>query len=330
MLAARLYGPRRLVVEDVGHTEPPHGWAVVRSVAVGICGTDKAFYSGTYPLFKKPLVPGHEVSGVVEEGPEELKGKLVVSEINFPCGKCSYCRAGLYTHCPYKKTLGIDFDGGLAERFTAPLNALHVVESLDPVLATEVEPLAAVLNAVEQYPLPATALPVIIGSGNLALLTAQVLRLMGFDPLIVARPGSPKAARLAGMGFRVVDAEEARRVAREATLEGLGFDAVFEASGDPGALNLAVELARPRGLVHVKSTPGSPVSLNMTTAVVKELRLVGTRCGTFREFEKAIELLKRRAVTPLITSVFDGIESAPEAFEKSFDRREFKVVIRVQ
>lgn len=329
MLAARLYGPRNLIVEDVEPPEPPAGWALVRSIAVGICGTDKAFYTGTYPLFKTPLVPGHEVAGVVEEGPEELRGRLVVPEINFPCGKCHYCRSGLYTHCPYKKTLGIDFDGGLAERFVAPPEALHGVEGLDPVVATEVEPLAAVLNALEQHPLPPTARCAVIGSGNLALLTAQVLRLQGAEPLVVARPGSPKAARLAEIGFSVVSADEAREAARRGTPEGLGFDVVFEVSGDPDALNLAVELARPRGVIHLKSTPGAPARVNTTLAVVKELRIVGTRCGTFREFERAIELLRRKLVSPIITSVVEGLPRTREAFEKSFSRHEFKVVVKV-
>uniref|UniRef100_A0A7C4B8Z1 Zinc-binding dehydrogenase n=1 Tax=Thermofilum pendens TaxID=2269 RepID=A0A7C4B8Z1_THEPE len=329
MLAARLYEPRNLVVEDVEPPKPPAGWAVVRSVAVGICGTDKAFYTGTYPLFKTPLVPGHEVAGIVEEGPEELQGRLVVSEINFSCGKCYYCRSGLYTHCPYKKTLGIDFDGGLAECFVAPPWALHVVEGLDPIVVTEVEPLAAVLNALEQHPLPPTARCAIIGSGNLALLTAQVLRLQGAEPLIVARPSSPKAVKLAGMGFTVASVDEAREAARRSTPEGLGFDVVFEVSGDPAALNLAVELARPRGVIHLKSTPGAPASVNTTLAVVKELRIVGTRCGSFREFERAIELLRRKLVAPIITSVVEGLPRAREAFEKSLSRNEFKVVVKV-
>jgi len=329
VLAARLYEPRNLVVEDVEPPKPPAGWAVVRSVAVGICGTDKAFYTGTYPLFKTPLVPGHEVAGIVEEGPEELQGRLVVSEINFSCGKCYYCRSGLYTHCPYKKTLGIDFDGGLAECFVAPPWALHVVEGLDPIVVTEVEPLAAVLNALEQHPLPPTARCAIIGSGNLALLTAQVLRLQGAEPLIVARPSSPKAVKLAGMGFTVASVDEAREAARRSTPEGLGFDVVFEVSGDPAALNLAVELARPRGVIHLKSTPGAPASVNTTLAVVKELRIVGTRCGSFREFERAIELLRRKLVAPIITSVVEGLPRAREAFEKSLSRNEFKVVVKV-
>jgi len=327
--AARLYAPRKLVVEEVEKPAPPAGWALVRSVAVGICGTDKAFYTGTYPLFKAPLVPGHEVAGIVEEGPEELVGRLVVPEINFPCWECRFCRAGLYTHCPRKKTMGIDFDGGLAEYFIAPASSLHLVDGVDPVVATEVEPLAAVLNALSQIPLPPGSKCAVIGSGNLALLTAQVLRLAGAEPVAVVREGSPKRKHLESLGIEVLSLREAEEFAMRETEEGQGFDAVFEVSGDPAALDSAVRLARPRGVVHLKSTPGSPSTVNLTWAVVKELRIVGTRCGTFKEFREAISLLKRGLVKPVVTSVLEGVERAGEALERSLKREEVKVAVRL-
>lgn len=302
---------------------------MIRSVAVGICGTDKAFFTGTYPLFKSPIVLGHEAVGVVEGGPSGLRGRLVVTEINFPCWRCYYCRSGLYTHCPHKKTLGIDFDGGLAEYFTAPLEALHPVDGLDPAEATEVEPLAAVLNAVGQVAPAPSARAAVIGSGNLALLTCQVLKLMGVDHVAVVRPDSPKAKHLASLGIATVPLQDAAVYASENTPEGLGFDFVFECSGDPSALNLAIRIARPRGVIHLKSTPGSPFTADMTQAVVKELRIVGTRCGGFAEFGKAVELLKAGKVRPIITSTFEGVENAEEALRRSLERAEVKVVIRL-
>jgi len=83
VLAAVLEGPKRLFVREVA-VPRVEGYALVRSELVGICGTDKAFYVGTYPLFKRPLVPGHEVVGVVVEGPPHLVGRRVVSEIRPP------------------------------------------------------------------------------------------------------------------------------------------------------------------------------------------------------------------------------------------------------
>jgi len=111
-----------------------------------------------------------------------LEGATVVSEINFACGKCYYCRSRLYTHCPYRKTLGIDFDGGFAELFTAPEQALHPVDGAGTVEATEVEPLAAVLNAFEQHQISQIARVAVIGTSNLAYLATQVLMLMRLAP----------------------------------------------------------------------------------------------------------------------------------------------------
>lgn len=327
--AARLYAPRKLRVEEITTPSPPPGWALVRSVAVGVCGTDKAFYTGTYPLFKSPITLGHEVAGIVEEGPEQLRGKLVVPEINFPCGECDMCRAGLYTHCPRKKTLGIDFDGGLAEYFVAPVIALHAAEGVDPATATEVEPLAAVLNALAQHPLPPRAACAVMGTGNLAVLAAQVLRLAGAECVVVAREDSPKKGHLESLGFKVLTLQEAKEYVRGETEEGQGFDAVFEVSGNPTALEMAIELARPRGVIHLKSTPGAPFTANLTKAVVKELRIVGTRCGTFREFKAAIGLLRSGLVKPIISSVVEGVESSAEALERSLRREEVKVVIKL-
>jgi len=78
----------------------------------------------------------------------------------------------------------------------------------------------------------------------------------------------------------------------------------------------------------LKSTSGEPVSFNQTAAVVKELRIVASRCGTGREFEEAIRLLREGVVKPLVTSVLWGLERAPEAFERALRREEVKVVLR--
>jgi len=331
MLAARLYAPRRIVVEEVEKPRPSPGWALIKTAAVGVCGTDKAFYTGSYPLFKAPLIPGHEVAGVVVEGPEELVGRLVVSEINFLCGRCSYCRRGLYIHCPHKKTLGIDFDGGFAEYFIAPAQALHVAEGLDPVAATEVEPLAALIHGLRMYPPEPYSKIAVLGTGNLAYMLVQLLKRLGFEDLVVvARRGSPKASAFRELGAEVIYVDDVLDYIRRNTDEGQGFDYVFDVSGDPSALNLAIEVTRPRGTVHVKSTPGAEGSANMTKAVVKELRIVGTRCGTWEDFETAIKMLRSGTVKLNITAIFKGLEKTPEAFEQALDRRHFKVVVTVE
>lgn len=328
MLAAVLHGPRDLRLEEVAAPTPGE-WTLVKSVAVGICGTDKAFFTGSYPLLKRPLIPGHEAAGLVVQGPEALIGKLVVPEINFPCWLCETCRSGLYTHCPRKRTLGIDFDGALAEFFVAPPEALHAAEGLDPVIATEVEPLAALVNALRQAEPALGDSVAVIGTGNLAVLLLQLLRRRGVEPVVIARSDSPKLKFVERYAADVATVDELNRYVEERTRGGLGFDAVFEVSGDPDAINLAIDAVRPRGVIHLKSTPGAFARANLTKAVVKEARILGTRCGNFKDFEEAIRMLKSRLVRPVVTSAVDGLSSAREAFERALERGEVKVVVRV-
>jgi alcohol dehydrogenase len=325
--AALLYGPRDLRVEEIKEPSASENWALVKTIAVGICGTDKAFYIGTYKLFKRPLILGHEVVGEVVK-PLSLQGKSVVPEINFSCWQCEVCREGLYVHCPYKRTLGIDFDGGMAEYFVAPLSALHTVD-LDPLVAVAVEPLAAVINALNQFPLSLNALVAVLGSGNLALLTLQLLKFMGFKPIAVIRGRSKKKKYVENLGVEVVELEEIEESVKRKTPVGLGFHAIFEATGSSEGLDIAIKLVRPRGLVYLKSTPGSPFIVDMTTAVVKEVRIVGSRCGSHRDFEKAIELLKLGVIRPIITRVVSDLDNAKNAFEHAIRPEEVKVVVKV-
>ena len=325
MEAAVLYGPRDLRVEDVDTPVPPRGWALIESKAVGICGTDKAFYTGSYKLLKAPLIPGHEVSGVVVEGPEDLVGESVVSEINFSCMSCEVCRLGLYTHCPRKATLGIDFDGAMAEYFAAPSWALHK-HRLAHDMAFAAEPLAAVLNAFTQQPLKPGELVVVLGTGLIGILSAQVARLLGAEVYIVARPGSRKAGHARALGLEVVSYEEALEISRLRGLGGLGFDVVVEATGTNEGLRKAVELVRPRGVIHLKSTPGGEALLPQTVAVVKEARIIGTRCGSSREFRAALELLDRGEVRIPAVEKYP-LERAREAFDRALQGDVVRVVV---
>ena len=337
MKAAVLYGPRDLRVEDRPLPRLPDGWVLARTVAVGVCGTDKAFYTGSYRPPRLPLVPGHEAVGLVFSAPpgyERLLGRLVVPEINMVDAAEMWrepCRSGLYIHCPppLRRTLGIDADGAMAEYFAAPAHLVHVAEGLEPEKAVLAEPLAAVLKAFRLQPPEPGDTAAVVGTGLLAYLAAQVLRLLGAEPVIVARPGSPKARVFEERGFRVLTVDEAVEEARRTGRWGMGFDTVFEASGSPSGLAAAVRLARPQGVVHLKSTHGLEAALDQTAVVVKELRLVGSRCGASRDFEEALRLLRGGRVEAPPLTVLWGLERAPEAFERALGRDVFRVVLRV-
>ncbi len=334
MKALVLHAPKDLRLEEVEDPKPGSGEVLIRVKRVGICGTDKAFYKGSYRPGKLPIIPGHELVGkIVDVGKgvePSLIGASVTSEINFYCGKCSFCREGLKTHCPYRETLGITRDGGMAEYVVSRYDLVHNVEELSEVQSAFVEPLASIVEMLELSPVASFHSVAVIGVGTIGLLALRTISSIIRPRRLVAvvRKDSPKQVFVENSNVdEIVDEAEIVEYVKKHTSEGQGFDYVVEATGSPDGMKLAVEIVKPRGIISVKSTHGVPIYFDVTKFVVKEARLVGSRCGPF---EKAIELLRNGLVKvdDLVTSEYPLSEGV-EAFARSFQRDQVKVHILV-
>lgn len=270
---------------------PQHaaGEALVRVTQAGICHTDIELMRGYYPFTG---VIGHEFVGVVAQAEDPAWiGKRVCGEINAVCGECEQCRAGRSMHCERRTALGIaGRSGAFAEYLALPLTNLHVVPpTVTDDEATFAEPLAAAVGILGLQPIAPTDRVVVIGPGKLGNLVAQVLALTGADLLVVGRRQAPLDL-LAARGIRVgyLDAIQPGRA-----------DVVVECSGNPAGFDLARQAVRPRGTIILKSTYTGDTTVNMSSIVVDEVRLVGSRCGPMAA---ALRLLEQAAVavTPLI------------------------------
>ncbi len=116
---------RPLVLEEVPLPEPGPGEIRLRVRACGVCHTDLHTVEGDLKLPRLPLIPGHQIVGVVEkrgEGVERFKlGQRVgVPWLNWACGECEFCRKGLENLCPNAKFTGLHVDGGYAEYAIVP------------------------------------------------------------------------------------------------------------------------------------------------------------------------------------------------------------------
>lgn len=250
---------------------PPPGEALVRVTAAGVCSTDLEILRG-YMSFRG--VPGHEFVGVVEAAPDPAWiGQRVVGEINAACGVCPTCRAGRPTHCPQRTTLGISGrDGAFARYLTLPLTNLHIVpEEVTDTAAVFTEPLAAVLEVLQQVHIQPTARVAVLGAGRLGQLLARVLCLTGCELAVWARyPG--QAARLRRLGIDVRESSD---------YPAAWADVVVEATGRPEGMAAARRLVRPQGVLVLKSTYHGLTQADFTSLVVDEVTLVGSRCGPF-------------------------------------------------
>jgi threonine dehydrogenase-like Zn-dependent dehydrogenase len=257
--------------DDVPRPVPGPGEARIRVRLAGICNTDLELVRGYYPFAG---VPGHEFVGEVEEASSapEWVGRRVVGEINAACGRCEACARGERTHCERRTVLGIKGrDGALAEHLVLPVQNLHAVPDAVPDdVAVFTEPLAAALRVTEQVPLSPELRVVVLGDGKLAQLVAQALAAR--CALLVIGRHPEKLGHLARRGIATsVGPPKGLRPA----------DVVVECTGQPGGFALARQLVRPRGTIVLKSTYHGDTTLNLSSVVVDEVSLIGSRCGPF-------------------------------------------------
>jgi alcohol dehydrogenase len=308
-------GKLRSVVKPLPKLRP--GWALVRVRLAGICNTDVEILRG-YHSFRG--TPGHEfvgevvdVAGVSANERKKWIGRRVCGEINVACSAygfrppCEFCRRRLKTHCARRTVLGIIVhDGAFAEYLTLPLENLHVVPgSVSDEQAVFVEPLAAACEILEQVDVKKLGSAAVLGDGKLAQLIARLLRTVIAHVVMYGKHEKKLAlARRAGIETKRVrgDASDVNRVKENYRL-------IVEATGSPSGLALAQQMTEPRGTLVLKSTFHGATPVETWPIVVKEITVVGSRCGPFK---KAIALLLSGEVDPrtLITRTFPLADAA--------------------
>lgn len=272
------------VRDDLPLPEPGSGEAVVRVLLAGICGTDLQLRWG-YRGFSG--IPGHEFVGVVEEGPTDWGGARVVSEINITCRSdpsrppCRPCASERPSHCAHREVIGIrGRDGAFAERVRVPVANLHRVPAEVPNdVAVFTEPLAAAFRVLEQVEIGSVSRALVLGAGRLGQLVARVLsgRLSGLE---VAGRSEHSLTRARAAGLTARDA---------ASLPSASYDLVIDCTGTEDGFAAARHAVRPRGMILLKSTYHNDVPIDISSFVVDEIRLVGSRCGPFRPALSALE-----------------------------------------
>jgi len=309
------------------------GWALVRVRLAGSCNTDIEILRG-YHDFRG--TPGHEFVGEVAEvrgaSRERARwlGRRVVGEINVSCSAygfrpvCAFCRRGLKTHCAKRTVLGIvGHDGAFAEYLTLPLENLHAVpDSVSDEQAVFVEPLAAACEILDQVNIKKFRVAAVLGDGKLAQLIARVLRTK-LPQVVMYGKHDAKLALMRPLGVKT---KRVRGNAGDVEHVRDNYGLVVEATGSPSGLALAQRLTEPRGTLVLKSTFHGAAPVETWPIVVKEITVVGSRCGPF---VKALAFLRSRKVdpTPLITRTFSLTEAA-KAIQFAQESGAMKVLLK--
>ena len=325
--------PRALEVVDIEDPAPGRGEVVVRTSAVGICGSDLKVWD--IAAYGTGVVLGHEVAGVVEEVgdgvDESLIGTRAAVHGGISCGECQSCLDDLPYYCMSGLGLGgSNGIGGLAERVVVPAtNVLPISDSTDLAAASFAEPLANGLRLLDRPEVPGTHGALIIGAGPIGLVSLLAARARGVTGIVVVEGRRRRAEAALRLGAeRVISPHDDIEHEVRRSFPG-GPPIVIEAVGHPATVMQAMKLTRPGGSAFLMGVCGEPVRVNPFRWMTKELTIrtsIGTDLDRHAEATRLIDTGEVDA-SSLITSRI-SLDEAPDAFEAlAGGADEIKVVV---
>jgi len=206
---------------------------------------------------KFPVVPGHEIVGIVEETGSNVNGLRVGDRVGIgyqqeACFECEFCKEGNEQFCPYQKVIAVNCYGGLAEhiitdnRFVFKLPASLDSSKTTPLMSSGV----TVFSAIRRANLRDNAVTGVLGAGGLGLLAVQFLHKMGHNVSVFSHsPGKKELIEQSGAGY--VDSSD------EGGLSGLHkkFDFILSTLNAGFDMDAYLKLLKPNGKLCLVASP---------------------------------------------------------------------------
>lgn len=303
MKALILQGPSLLeLVEAPLPASPPPGYALVRVLQVGICGSDLHAYRGSQTFFTYPRIVGHELAvqvlalGESSAPPPVQVGDLCTVEPYFPCGQCLACRRGRPNCCEHLRVLGVHIDGGLQEIIAVPLKKLHPSTVLTMDELTLVEPLAIGAHAVRRAALEEGEWALVVGAGPIGQAVTTFAHLSGAR-LIIAELSERRLA-FCREHLPVEACLDAKADLLGPLREITGGDlptVVFDATGSTRSMMRAFEYVAHSGrLIFVGHNP-QEITFSDPLFHAREMALLASRNATTEDFRQVMAALEKKA-----------------------------------
>ncbi len=319
--------------------------AIVKILKTTICGTDLHIMKGDLPDVTDGRIIGHEGVGIVEETGSSVnnfkKGDHVIISCITSCGKCEYCKKGMYSHCVDGGwILGNLIDGTQAEYVLIP----HADNSLYPipdgadeealVMLSDILPTGFECGVLNGQVKPGDTLA-IVGAGPIgmaALLTAQF-----YTPaeIIVIDTDENRLAVAKTFGathtINNTDGKAAEKIAK--LTNGKGVDVAIEAVGVPATFELCEAIIGAGGHIANIGVHGKSVVLHMETLWSKNITIT-TRLVDTVTTPMLFKTVQSKKIEPkkLITHHFKLSEAveAYETFGNAAKEKALKVIMTAE
>jgi D-xylulose reductase len=291
----------------------------------------------------KPLVMGHEASGIIEEvgsAVADLRpGDRVAIEPGYPCRRCQTCKRGQYNLCPDMKFAACppEDHGTLSRLFKLPGDFCYKLPTwISLQEAVMIEPLSVAVHTTKVVNLRHGDSVVIFGSGTIGLLCAAVAKASGARKVVAVDILESKLQfarewnQVDTFKPDIKDTPEsnAKRLVEDSEL-GLGADVVIEATGVASAINTGIHSLRPGGSFIQVGMVGKDIEFPIQRVAERELHVIGCFRYGAGDFDSAVEMLSTGQINvkDLISAVLP-FEEATEAWELTRRGHGIKNLIR--
>lgn len=337
MKAVAIKEAKQFEIKEIAEPVSDGKKVIIEVLKSGICGSDIHYWVNGEP---KELVMGHEFVGkVIDPGNRSdlVVGDRVTALPISPCGKCEACLNGNVQFCPetWSKAVGLSIDnpGGLTKKIAIRSDmVIKVPDNIKDEEVAMVEPMAVGLHATHLGRIAVGDDVLVIGGGIIGLASAMFAKKEGASYVALTETNEARGEKSVKLGV----ADEWFNATSEDLVPKLmektkgGFDVVIECVGNSAAVNSAISMVKPGGIVVLVGVATDAVPTYTVMAVMKELVLQGAIAYTYNEFKSVIDLIsnKRIEVLKFIDDIVP-LEGVQEAYERLTSGKDSAIKILV-
>lgn len=295
-----------LITQERDKPEIGNNEILIKQSLTGICFRDILTQDGFFPRVKTPIIPGHEISGTVEQVGDQVTefspGDRVASLIYTPCGECEFCVSGNENLCPNKKTFGEVVNGGYAAYVkTTERSLVKVPDNVGEAEASITACVTGMLyNAIARVGniRPGERVLISGAGGGVGTHAIQIAKALG--AYVIAKTSSPwKMEKLYSLGADlVITSDHFDREIKEKL--GDGVHMALESVGLPTFERSLRSLRTAGRMVVIGNVDPTPVPLALGLIILKGNSIAGSISSTREDMKAALDLTSQGKIKAVI------------------------------
>lgn len=346
MKAAVFYDAKDVRVEEYTLKEMNDDSVKVEVAWAGICGSDLHEYNAgpmTIPGDEpdpltgrtRPIVMGHEFSGIVAEVGSNVKDFKVGDKVAInPLIVSGEHEPTLYDMYQGFNFFGLGDDGGFAQYAILPeKNLIHLSEDLPLSLGALIEPAAVAVQAIRESVMEFGESVAVFGTGPIGLLQIAAAKAAGASEVFAFDLSDERLEIAKEIGAdHVINSGEQDPVKYIKQYYPYGVDRTFEVAGVPITLQQSIQSTRPRGMVTIVSIFEEPIDFNPMILTASGVRISSSLAYEPDIFELTAKMLATGQIeaSPVITDKIRLDEIVEEGFEKLLsDKSQSKILVEL-